>query len=71
MQQARSDRKAILKIMERLPQSEKQLLPDVAATVDGLLKRAEELAQMLHSMSAEVDQGALARLEQKIEATKR
>ena len=26
---------------------------------------------MLHSMSAEVDQGALARLEQKIEATKR
>jgi len=71
VQQARSDRKAILKIMERLPQSEKQLLPDVAATVDGLLKRAEELAQMLHSMSAEVDQGALARLEQKIEATKR
>src|SRR6059058_75664 len=46
VQQARSDRKAILKIMERLPQSEKQLLPDVAATVDGLLKRAEELAQM-------------------------
>src|SRR5436309_259461 len=71
VQQARSDRKAILKIMERLPQSEKQLLPDVAATVDGLLKRAEELAQMLHSMSAEVEQGALARLEQKIEATKR
>jgi len=71
VQQARSDRKAILKIMERLPQSEKQLLPDVAATVDGLLKRAEDLARTLHSMSVEVDQGALARLEQKIDATKR
>ena len=71
VQQARSDRKAILKIMDRLPQSEKQLLPDVAATVDALLKRAEELARMLHSMSTEVDQGALARLEEKIEGTKR
>lgn len=71
IQQARSDRKAILKIMERLPKSERQLLPDVMATVDSLLHRAEELARMLHSMSAGVDEGAVARLEAKIEATKR
>jgi len=70
VQQARSDRKAILKIMERLPKSEKKLLPDVVATVDGLLKRAEDLARTLHAMSADVDEGALARLEGKIGATK-
>jgi serine/threonine protein kinase len=71
VQQARSDRKAILKIMERLPKSEKNLLPDVIATVDALLKRAEALARTAHVMSADVDQGAPALLEQKIEATRR
>src|SRR5207249_4493866 len=45
VQQARNDRKAILKIMERVPKSEKKLLPDVIVTVDGLLKRAEDLAR--------------------------
>jgi serine/threonine-protein kinase len=69
--QARSDRKAILKIMGRLPKSEKQLLPDVVATVDALLKRAEHLARAEHAMSADVDDAALVRLEQTIEATKR
>jgi hypothetical protein len=71
VEQARSDRKAILKIMDRLPKSEKNLLPDVIATVDALLKRSEALARTVHVMSADVDQGAPARLEQKIEATKR
>jgi hypothetical protein len=71
VQQARSDRRAILQIMDRLPKSERNLLPDVVATVDGLLKRAEELARTLNLMSADVDQGALARLEAKIDMTKR
>jgi eukaryotic-like serine/threonine-protein kinase len=67
---ARNDREAILKIMERVPTSERKLLPDVVATVDGLLKRAEDLARMLHGMSADVDDGALARIEVRIEAVK-
>ncbi len=71
IEQARSDRKAILRIMERLPKSEKNMLPDVIATVDGLLKRAEELARTLHAMSGDVDAAALARLDAKIDATKR
>jgi serine/threonine-protein kinase len=66
----RNDREAILKIMERVPASERKLLPDVVATVDGLLKRAEELARMLHGMSADVDDAALARIESRIEAVK-
>jgi serine/threonine protein kinase len=71
VQQARSDRKAILRIVDRLPKSERKLLPDVVATADGLLNRAEELARALHAMSGSVDQGALARIEERIEATKR
>ncbi len=70
IQQARSDRKAILRIVDRLPKSERKLLPDVVATADGLLNRAEELARTLHAMSGSVDRGALTRLEEKIQATK-
>ncbi|HKW41731.1 MAG TPA: hypothetical protein VJN39_10835, partial [Gemmatimonadales bacterium] len=71
VQQARSDRKAILRIVDRLPKSERKLLPDVVATADALLNRAEELARTLHAMTGSVDDGALARLEEKVEATKR
>ena len=70
VRQVRSDREAILKIMDRLPASERQLLPDVVATVDGLVKRAEDLARMLHGMSAGVDERALARLDERIESVK-
>jgi serine/threonine protein kinase len=70
IQQARSDRKAILRIVDRLPKSERKLLPDVVATADALLNRAEELARTLHAMSGTVDRGALTRLEEKIQATK-
>src|SRR5438876_2611532 len=70
IQQARSDRKAILRIVDRLPKSERKMLPDVVATADALLNRAEELARTLHAMSGTVDRGALARLEEKIDATK-
>ncbi len=71
VQQARSDRRAILTTLDKLPGSERKLLPDVAATVDALLKRAEDLARMLHSMSGGVDQGAIARIEEKVAATAR
>jgi serine/threonine protein kinase len=71
VRQARNDREAILKIMERVPASERKLLPDVVVTVDALLKRAEDLARMLHGMSVDVDEGALARLDDKIDSVKR
>ena len=70
VQMARNDREAILKIMERVPPTERKLLPDVVVTVDALLKRAEDLARMLHGMSADVDDGAVARIEQRIEIVK-
>lgn len=71
VRQARNDREAIMKIMERVPTSERKLLPDVVVTVDALLKRAEDLARMLHSMSADVDENALSRLEDRIDSVKR
>ncbi|HUL02837.1 MAG TPA: serine/threonine-protein kinase [Gemmatimonadales bacterium] len=71
VQQARGDRQAILKIVEKLPASERRLLPDVTATVDTLMRRAEELGRMLHSISTEVDTGAVRRLEAKIADTER
>src|SRR3989441_6354079 len=49
----------------------RSLLPDVIVTVDGLLKRSEDLARTAHAMSGAVDRGALARLEDKIAVTKR
>jgi eukaryotic-like serine/threonine-protein kinase len=69
--QARKDREAILKIMDRLPGSERKLLPDVIETVDKLLHRAEALARMLATMTGDVDAAALARIDDKLEATKR
>jgi serine/threonine-protein kinase len=71
VRQVRNDREAIMKILDRVPTSERKLLPDVVATVDALLKRAEDLARMLHGMSADVDESALARLDDRIDAVKR
>jgi serine/threonine-protein kinase len=71
VRQTRNDREAILKIMDRLPSSERKLLPDVVATVDALMKRSEDLARMLHGMTGDVDAGALARIEDKIASVKR
>jgi serine/threonine-protein kinase len=69
--QARSDRQAILKIVEKLPASERQMLPDVVDTVDKLVARAEGLARALHTMSAGVDGGAVPRLDDKIQVLRR
>jgi len=71
VQQARSDRKAIFKVVENLPKSEKKLLPDVVATADGLLNRAEDLARTLQAMSGGVDVSGVARLDEKLAFARR
>jgi hypothetical protein len=67
IQQARQDRKAILAIVDNLPKAERKLLPDVTATVDGLLRRAENLARMLAAMG-DVEGEAIPRADEKIAA---
>ncbi|MGH7537862.1 MAG: protein kinase domain-containing protein [Gemmatimonadales bacterium] len=70
VQQARGDYQAIMRVVERLPKSEQKLLPDVAATANALLKRAEELARTLHALSGDVEQGALERLDGRLATLK-
>jgi eukaryotic-like serine/threonine-protein kinase len=71
VQQARSDRKAIFKVVENLPKSERNLLPDVVATADGLLNRAEDLARTLQAMSGGVDVDGVARIDAKLVVVRR
>jgi serine/threonine-protein kinase len=61
------DRDAVRQIVDKLPASERALLPDVVRTVDGLGQRALDLARTLSQMEGEVDPDALARLEARIE----
>ena len=70
IQQSRQDREAILTILDRLPASERKLMPDVMPTVDALLKRAEDLARVLQSMTAGVDDDALSRIDDRLAAIK-
>jgi len=67
VQQARGDYDAIMRVMERLPKSKQKMLQYAKATANALLKRAEELGRTLHSLSAGVEEGALERLDARIE----
>ncbi len=67
VRQMQTDRAAIARLLERLPQSERRLLPDVQGTVDALLARAVELAQTLHQLDTWVDAGGITRLDQRIQ----
>lgn len=66
MQQMQRDRGAVIQIIQRLPSSEQEMLPDVVPTVDSLVGRAIELARTLHQMEGDVDDDGLHRLEQRI-----
>ncbi len=66
VRQARTDYDAIMRVVERLPKSEQKMLPDVTATANALLKRAEELARALHALSVGVEDGAVERLDARL-----
>ena len=64
----RNDRAAVVRIVERLPKSERKLLPEIIPTVDALINRAAELGRTLQAMEGDVDTTALDRLDQRIAA---
>lgn len=69
MRQIQRDRQAIMQMVERLPDSEKSMLPDdinIVGTVDSLMKRAMELGRTLSQMEGEVDPGALDSLDRRV-----
>lgn len=66
IRQMQKDRQAIVQMVERLPEAERTMLPDVTHTVDQLLQRAVELALTLKQMEGSVDEGGLAQLDGRI-----
>ena len=57
--------------MERLPASEKKLLPEVIQTADALFARATDLGKTLHAMDANLETGGFSRIEDRIAAIMR
>jgi serine/threonine-protein kinase len=68
IEQMRKDHGAIVRLVERLPAGEREMLPDVVPTVNALLERAVELARTLQAMEGQVDEDALAGLDARIAA---
>ena len=66
--QAHGDRLAILKLMEKLPPSERKMLPEVQQTVDALYERACDLARTLHAMDSNLDTEGLTQIDERITA---
>ncbi len=71
IQQLYRDRVAILGLIERLPASDKKMLPEVAQTADALFARATDLGKTLHAMDANLETGGFSRIEERIEAIMR
>ncbi|HEX3274028.1 MAG TPA: protein kinase [Gemmatimonadales bacterium] len=71
IQQVQSDRQAILKLLDRLPPSERKLLPEVQQTVNGLYERATDLARTLHALDSSMNSGELAQIEERLASLSR
>ncbi|HET8623536.1 MAG TPA: protein kinase [Gemmatimonadales bacterium] len=69
--QAHGDRVAIYKLLDRLPPSERQLLPEISSTVDGLYNRACDLARTLHAMDSNFTSTGLEQVEQRLAGLQR
>ena len=69
--QAHNDRKAILRLVEKLPPSERAVVADIQETVDGLYSRALDLGRTLHLMDADVHTEDLVRIAEKQKALAR
>jgi serine/threonine protein kinase len=64
--QVHGDRVAILKLMAKLPASEREMLPEVQQTADALYARATDLARTLHAMDTNLDSEGLAQIDERI-----
>jgi serine/threonine protein kinase len=64
--QVHGDRVAILKLLARLPASERKMLPEVETTADALYERATDLARTLHAMDTNLDAESLTQIDDRI-----
>jgi serine/threonine-protein kinase len=68
IRQVQSDRQAILKLLDRLPPSERKMLPEVQQTVNALYERATDVARTLHAMDSNMDTEGLTQIDERIAA---
>jgi serine/threonine-protein kinase len=66
--QAHGDRLAIYKLLDKLTPAEREMLPEIAQTVDALYQRAGDLARTLHAMDTSIDTDGLGQVEERIAA---
>ncbi len=71
VRRAAADRATISSIIASLGKADRDLIPDVAPTVDGLAQRAASIAQMLHHLDRDLSPESIAQLEQRIAQVKR
>jgi serine/threonine-protein kinase len=64
--QVHGDRLAIMKLMSKLPASERKMLPEVQQTADALYARATDLARTLYAMDSNLDSEGLAQIDERI-----
>jgi len=69
--QVHGDRLAILKLLAKLPATERRMLPDVQQTADALYARATDLARTLHAMDSNLDTEGLVAIDERIAALSR
>jgi serine/threonine-protein kinase len=66
--QVQGDRLAIAKLMEKLPPTERKMLPEVQQTADALYERATDVARTLHAMDSNLDTEGLGPIDERIAA---
>jgi tRNA A-37 threonylcarbamoyl transferase component Bud32 len=71
IQQVQGDRQAILKLLDRLPASERKMLPEVQQTVDALYERATDLARTLHALDSSMNTEELVQIDGRLAALNR
>ena len=71
VRRAAADRATIVAIIGSLGKADRDLIPDVGPTVDGLAQRAASIAQMLHHLDRDLSPQAVGELEQRIATVKR
>jgi tRNA A-37 threonylcarbamoyl transferase component Bud32 len=64
--QVHDDRLAIIKLLAKLPASERKMLPEVQETAHALYERATDLARTLHAMDTNLDSEGLAAIDERI-----
>jgi serine/threonine-protein kinase len=64
--QVHDDRQAIIKLLAKLPASERKMLPEVQETAQALHERATDLARTLHAMDSNLDSEGLAAIDERI-----